>query len=541
MGNIMPQNILAEFYSEFGLRLVDTKVDPDAIMISASSVSSSAACPQCHQNSAKVHSGYTRTIADLSLGARKVIVQVFIRRFFCKEPGCERVTFAESISGFAVRHARRTNQLREALREIAFEAGGEGGTRMAEKLHYGKVSPDTLLRLIRHTPQPDCPTPRHLGVDDWAIKKGRTYGTILVDLETHTVVDLLAGRESDGLEKWLKDHPGVEIITRDRSGSYSEGAKKGAPHAIQIADRFHLLVNLTDTLKHVVQQNPNCLKLTPEQPPAPVEQAPAEKEPVPEPEKKQPLPASLAQKQALYFQIQDLHQKGVVLRDIAKSLGVCLNTAMKYANLPEPPAKQIRSSRKTAGFEQYIKQRWDEGLRGPKQLFLELRKLGYKGSYKTITRYAAELRGPDCNHRRSQEAPKAPPPRIAVSKAAFLLSKPVENLKEEENKLVQHLCQTSEQIKSAYTLAQSFQKMVRERHAEEFDHWLDQADQSIALNLRSFAAGLRRDYDAVKMALSHPLSNGQVEGQNNRLKLIKRKMQGRAKLDLLKQRVMYHQ
>lgn len=201
LGSIMHQNILAEFLNECGLRLLDTKVDPDCITISASSASVSASCPQCHKDSPKVHSGYLRTPADLSLGARKVVVHLDIRRFFCKEPECKRVTFAEPVSEFALRYARRTNQLREALRSIAFESGGEGGARMTEKLHYGKISPDTLLRMIRHAPQDDCPTPMHLGVDDWAMKKGRTHGTILVDLERHTVVDLLAGRDSDVLEK----------------------------------------------------------------------------------------------------------------------------------------------------------------------------------------------------------------------------------------------------------------------------------------------------------------------------------------------------
>lgn len=540
-GSIMHQNILAELLSEFGLQLLETKVDPDCITISASSASLSASCPQCHNNSSKVHSGYIRTLADLSLGARKVVVHLDIRRFFCKETQCKRITFAEPVSDFAVRYARRTNHLCEALREIAFESGGEGGARMVEKLHYGKVSPDTLLRIIRLDPQDAGPTPRHLGVDDWAMKKGRTYGTILVDLERHTVVDLLAGRESAVLEKWLKEHPGVEIITRDRSGSYSEGATKGAPNAVQIADRFHLLTNLTGTLKQLVQQNPKILKLTPLRPSTTSELEHVELEPVTEQETAQPLPASLDQKKELYTQIQNLQRQGVALRDIAKSLGVCVNTAMKYANLPEPPAKQIRSSRKTSGFEQYIKKRWDEGTRRPKQLFLELKKGGYKGSYQTIARYVAELRGPTCGVRRSHEAPAAPTPQIAVSKAAFLLGKPAEKLDAEENKLVQHLCQASDQVKDAYELAQSFQKMIRERLADEFEPWLCQAENCIAPNMRNFAAGLRRDYNAVKMALSHPLSNGQVEGQNNRLKLIKRKMQGRAKLDLLKQRVMYNE
>jgi transposase len=536
----MHQNILAELLlSEFGLQLLDTEINPDCVAIRASCAKPFAYCPCCQSESSKVHSGYVRTIADLPFGSRRVVFHVDIRRFFCVKPECKRATFAESISDFAVRYARRTSQLHQALQEIAFELGGEAGAKMVKRIHYGEFSPDTLLRIIRDTPQDKHPTPRHLGVDDWAMKKGRTYGTILVDLERHAVIDLLPDRTSDELEKWLKAHPGVEIITRDRSGSYSEGATRGAPNATQIADRFHLLLNLTETLKKIVQQNPGILKLT----------QPTSEPALPEVTKKalgveqeadHALPASLAQKQELYKQVQELHEQGVKYREIANLSGITVNTAMKYANLPEPPAKQIRSSRKTSGFELFIGKRWDEGARSPKQLFRELCDIGYQGSYQTIARYVAELRGPTSSHRNAHEAPKAPAPRLPVSKAAFLLGKPAEKLNEEEKKLVQHLCHSSGQVTNAYELAQHFQKMVRERLSGEFDTWLCRAENSLAPNMRTFAVGLKRDYSAVKMALSHPLSNGQVEGQVNRLKLIKRKMQGRAKLDLLKQRVMYN-
>lgn len=536
----MNQNILAEVFGEFGFELVETQIDPDCITINASSTRLSASCLQCHTESSKVHSSYVRTLADLSFGARKVILHLELHRFFCIDEECEQVTFAEPISDLAIRYARRTNQLQAALREIAFESGGEGGARMVKKLHYGNVSPDTLLRIIRRTPQDGFPTPRYLGVDDWAMKKGRKYGTILVDLERHTVVDLLPDRTSDVLADWLKAHPGVELITRDRAGSYSEGATKGAPNAIQIADRFHLLVNLTDTLKGVVQQNPTILKL-PQPSSTPSEPENIEPAPVVEQEITQTVNASLQQKQELYRQIQDFHRQGMKYRDIATTLGICINTAMKYANQPESPAKQIRSNRKTSGFEQYIKERWDEGFRSPKQLLLELNDLGYMGSYQTLARYIAELRGPTCDHRHSDAAPKAPSPVLAVSKAAFLLSKPAEELDQDETKIVQHFCLTSDQVKNAYDLAQYFRKLVRERLSNEFDTWLALAEKSIAPKMRNFAIGLKRDYKAVKMGLSHPLSNGQTEGQVNRLKLIKRKMYGRANLDLLKQRVVYNE
>lgn len=534
----MDQNVLAEFLNELGVQLLSVQIEPDSIKINASSIKRSASCPQCQVNSSRVHSYYDRTLADLSFGVRKVVLCLDVRRFFCVNRECKRTTFSEPLPNLAIRYARRTNQLHQALQDIAFDAGGEGGSRLAQNLHYGRISPDTLLRIIRHTSQDNNLTPRYLGVDDWAMKKGRKYGTILVDLERHAVVDLLPDRTSAVLETWLKAHPGVELITRDRSGSYSEGATRGAPNAIQVADRFHLLANLTDTLKHIIERNPGILKMSqPSTASSALENA--EKESISEPAVAQTISANLAHRQQLYRQTQELHQQGMSYRDMAKSLGMTTNTAMKYANLPEPPAKQIRSSRKTLGFEQYIGKRWNEGARGPKELFQELVNLGYKGSYKTIARYASVLRGPDCTHQHSHEATKAPPAKLPVSKVAFLLGKPAEKLDEEEKKIIQHLRRSSNQINNAYELAQSFQKMVRERTADEFENWLGQAEKSIVPGMKNFAVGLKRDYQAVKMALSQPWSNGQVEGQVNRLKLIKRQMQGRAKLDLLKQRVVH--
>jgi transposase len=536
--SVMHQNILAEFLSEFGLQLLFAQIEPERISVSASPMQQSASCPECHTDSSKVHSYYDRTLADLSFGIRKVVLHLDVRRFFCINPGCKRATFSEPLPDLAIRYARRTNQLHEALRDIAFELGGEGGSKLARNLYYGEISPDTLLRIIRCTSHDNHPTPRYLGVDDWAMRKGRKYGTILVDLERHAVIDLLPDRTSAVLETWLKAHPGVELITRDRSGSYSEGATRGAPNAIQIADRFHLLTNLTETLKQIVERNPGVLKISQ---PSPASFMPEniETEPVAEQKVAQTMSAGLTHKQELYRQVQELHHQKMSYRRIAKSLGMTTNTAMKYANLPEPPAKQIRSSRKTLGFEQYIGKRWDEGVRAPKPLFLELANLGYKGSYKTITRYVAALRGPTHTHRDAHAAPKAPPSKLLVSQAAFLLGKPAEKLDEDEKKIVQHLCQTSNQINTAHELAQSFQKMLRERIADEFENWLGAAEHSSVPGMKNFAAGLKRDYQAVKMALSQPWSNGQVEGQVNRLKLIKRQMQGRAKLDLLRQRVIH--
>ncbi len=438
--------------------------------------------------------------------------------------------------GLTQRYGRRTDQLAQALQDIAFALGGEAGARLAKKLLFGCPSPDTLLRMIRDTPNQEVATPRCLGVDDWAIRKGRKYRTILVDLERHAVVDLLPDRTSDELAHWLKGHPGVEVITRDRAGSFAEGARQGAPDAIQVADRFHLLQNLSETLKQILQRNPGVLKL-----PLPVAlpTEPGEEAVHLTPEKtEQDVPASLGQRQERYHQVRELHRQGKKLREIATSLGIAVNTAMKYVQLPDAPKKQMRSTRKTSGFESYITQRWMAGVREAMQIFQELQSRGYRGSYQTVARYVANLRTIPAKALPSHNLALPQTPKMSVSKAVWVLGKPAEKLDDDEKKLVVHLCSSSDQVSQAYELAQSFQTMVRKQQADQLENWLSRAKSSQVPSMRNFATSLRKDQEAVGMALALPWNSGQVEGQINRLKLIKRQMQGRAKLDLLRQRVV---
>ena len=197
------------------------------------------------------HSRYTRRPGDLPCVGRQVHLQLNVRRFFCDNPACQQRTFVERLPGVVRSFARRTTRLAEAQRQIGLALGGEAGTRSATQQAM-PVSADTLLRLASHSELAPAATPKVLGVDDWAWKKGQTYGTILVDLEQRCVVDLLADRTADTLATWLQAHPGVEIISRDRGGSYAEGARRGAPDAVQVADRWHLLANLREALERLL-------------------------------------------------------------------------------------------------------------------------------------------------------------------------------------------------------------------------------------------------------------------------------------------------
>jgi transposase len=509
-------------------------------------------CPLCATPARRIHSRYLRTLADLPWAAYRVCLQLRVRKWFCCNRACRRRIFTERLPTVAAPWARRTLRLGQYLVALGIALGGKAGVRLGRQWHL-VVSRNTLLRLLRRQPGPSFPTPTVLGVDDFALRKRHTYGTILVDLEHRQPVALLPDRTADTLAQWLREHPGVEVIARDRSSAYAEGARQGAPGATQVADRFHVLQNLKDALDHVftlheptldavnamlrpppvpLSEGALTVSVLPPDSPLPVQQRAAERH---------------ARRQALHTQVWALHRQSWTAPAIAQHLGMSLRTVQRDLQRATFVGRKRRRDRGTRSvlnpYKPYLLERWNAGCHTAMRLFRELRRQGYRGSYARVAAYARRLRqaqGLPPAHRCAQQ----PLPRVAEPpgqpltprRATWLVLRRATQRTEAETQQLTHLSAQSSEVAEAIDLAQEFATLVRQRQPERLDPWLQRAMASTLETLQRFATGLQEDYAAVKAGVTLPWSTSPVEGHINRLKMVKRQMFGRACLDLLSRR-----
>jgi len=390
-----------------------------------------------------------------------------------------------------------------------------------------------------------------LGVDDWAKRKGRSYGTILVDLERRRAIELLSDREAGTLAAWLKGRPGVEVVTRDRATYYADGIAAGAPDALQVADRFHLLKNLREVLERVINGQRRALREA--------AQVLSPYRTLSESLKEQSLPrlrpksdcsrrsvkellqqeARRARRVQRYEEVKRMRADGHCISAIARRIGMQRATVRMFLRADEyPEARQGSRPSRVQPFAEYLKERWLAGCHNARQLYREIKARGYEGHVKVLQAYLEPWRKllPE-EIRRMHSVPDVPPP--APRTVAWWLLLDEEKLKDEERLFVAEITTSWPVLKTAQGLAREFQRLLRARGESELDEWFKTVAGSGVAEFKSFAKGLRRDEAAVRAAMKSEWSNGQTEGQVNRLKLLKRQMYGRAKFDLLRARVLY--
>src|SRR6266700_780912 len=458
----------------------------NGVTVTVRAASPTACCPCCGTICQRVHSHYTRTLRDLPASGRPVHLRVDVHRFFCQESTCRRKIFAERFPSLTLPRVKFTLRLQEALREMGFELGGEAGARLGKKLSY-PGSPDTILRLVKQDELPTASSPRAVGLDDWSWKRRLRYGTLICDLDSHHPIDVLPDRSVETVSAWFETHPSVEVVSRDRSSEYAAAIKKGAPQATQVADRWHLGKNLTESIETLLARCRAEIRHGLQVQDIP-EQERAGTEPVLEEEKcptrtrreEEARRARHAQKLDRYEQVLALRDQGLTAADIGSRIGVSGRTVQRWLSHGSFPEGRRRRRRPSLidPYERYVLQWWQAGNRNGLQLYRELTAQGYRGSSKAIYRYLERLRTPQRQafkssspsklpKRKTVQTSPAPLENFSAQRSVWLFVRQPDELDEMQQAELALIRQASPSVETAYRLVQAFMQMIWEHTGQQ--------------------------------------------------------------------------
>ncbi|MCX4404123.1 ISL3 family transposase [Streptomyces sp. NBC_01764] len=487
----------------------------------------SARCTGCGTRSEWSHSRYVRHLADTALGGRPVRIDLSVRRLYCENTVCPKMTFAEQVPELTVRYQRRTPLLQHLVEAVGVMLAGRGGARMLRVLNV-ELSRCTVLSQLMRVPLPALVTPRVLGVDDFALY-GDTYGTLLVDATTRLPLTLWEGRDAEQLSRWLRAHPGVEVACRDGSLAYRQGIADGAPKAVQVSDRFHLWQGLSRRVQEVAAAHRGCLPAA--LPPVEACDPPSHEETAADPAADTPAGRHARR---LFEAVHALTEAGRSYSSAARELGLDRRTVRKYARARTWHEVMRRPPRRPSTLDpylDYLQQRWDEGEHSAKILHQELLAKGYLGHYQRVKMAVAPLR-----RGLPLDEPRERPPSPRET-ARWIITAPERRGPLPAQRL-HRLLEHCPELRHTHDLVRQFAGMLDARNAAPLPDWLDQLASSGLAPLASIATALREDQQAVTQGVTSPYNSGVNEGRITDVKLQKRIMAGRAGVPLLRHRVV---
>lgn len=526
-----------------GLELSYLERGDGQLRLHVTATSRTSTCPLCGQPATRMHSRYSRVVKDLPCAGQQVQLILHVRKFFCDTADCVRKIFTERLPQLVAPWAQMTTRLCQALAAIGLATCGRLGARLASRLGIA-TSWMTVVRRVMALPTKPAGSVQCLGIDDFSFLRGRTFGTVLVDLDTHQVIDLLPDRQAETATTWMQAHGEITHVSRDRGSEYASAASRGAPQAVQVADRFHVAKNLSEAVQELLARVLTELKDTPqrgETAPASAQEAvrvPVEEwRPAPGVQVERAISTHRAEREARYQQVEDFQKQGLTSQEIARRLGVSERTVRHWRKRGVAPDVRPRRKRQSEfdPYAPYVLKRWQQGERNGTRLWQEIAAQGYPGSQRMVYRFLQTLKTQEieaCAAGRHL-------PHYSSRAAISLFMRHPDQLEEIEQEHLAAFRRAAPALETTYRLVQDFLAMMRQREGERLDAWLLQVNASQLPELESFAHGVERDKEAVQAGLTLAINNGQVEGQVTRIKLIKRMMYGKAGFALLRQRVLH--
>jgi transposase len=525
-----------------GMQIEQIQVTENGLVIQIAATTPTSCCPLCAEISSSIHCHHQRTLRDAPCAGRRVQLLLTVRKFTCRNPYCERKVLTERLLTFVEPWARMTIRCCQHITSIGLATCGKGGKKLAARLGM-QTSRNTILRRIMELPDPSLRSVVFLGIDDFSFRRGYRFGTILVNLESHRVVDRLPDRQAETAAQWMRHQPDLAVVSRDRGGEYASAAREGAPQAVQCADRFHIVKNLTEAFQVLLARCQAEILAEKKQNESGSDE---QKTPVISIEEWRPPEPAYVEKVRLarrtgryahYQQVVQLRQQGMKPQAIAQHLGQSLRTVQRWLAAGAFPEAKKRRKRQSSfdAFAPYVLECWQEGERNGLALWREIKAQGYTGTANGVYRHLETLKQAEVRALVNPERIQ----KYSVNTAIWLFVRDPKKLNEIEREDLAAFCQASAVLKKAYDLLQDFLSMVHKREGHRLDAWLTRVAESGLPELQSFATGVEKDKDAVQAGLTWPINNGMVEGHVTKLKLIKRTMYGRAGFALLRQRVLH--